>query len=1017
MLSPVSSPVSTGDTNPDSRKPFPQFNAFRQFVLDELKLRKNIYPTMPVTPFVRMTSTCVDDDNKYQFFSLGLHGFDGGTTNIFDLTYGDDPHDTVGTAVDQTTGNRRTISSDELTADLSLAGSTNALDDQKKSIPKAARPMPGITSVSVKRMGLGQPMSVQVQWTCYNRGQLEFLRNHFLIPGNYVILEFGQNFANRQVEKMIDFSVGDAVFDELMQIIGTVNRSGALSSQLGRETVIQNYNKPNHGNYDVIIGQVGNFEIAYEPETGIYKCMTSIISQGENLRGIKIDQTSTNRNEQQFGRITTIGDYFNNNFYDAFIQKSLKISSDGSDGILKEGGSRFADGTATTADQAAASTANVSSNVNDYAFMSWSFLFEKFLPDMLGVIKDQGIHKQLLEFMRLGQIDENEWVGYHPLLLSAEPETLLVINVNRDVYTKDQIGDDADRAEIAVDKALDIYDVLGHFGDTKPPDGDYGARLDEGVWINTGAIRECFIDAVDLRQAFTSLFLRMNRSVGNYWQLQLFSDDDGAQYKVIDYKFGHQSRQEAFYKFNVGGNGECLSVDFDSAFPPELISQMVLVAKFNASTQAEKDKLIAQIPLLGTTSAHLFVLNWSTLRDGLQDRISQWRAGTYIPTLTGGDVSGRNQTTAATTQETPQGLSNFGGSTGRDVGKTTGDTPPAAPADNTRVTPATKTPTPPRMLDTLPVNPLTTPLNITSDVGNRLNPLNPTVIQFHPGVDIAMPSGTPVNATNAGRAVRVETDHKSYGGVVYVQGADGWQTVYGHLKQINIQQGDYINVGDNLGYSGGAPSDPGHGLSTGAHLHYEIRDKKGTPYKGTLYSLDQVASKEGTALQFNTPKLADSAKTTPGTSAEDDTANITKPDEPEEYGMSNTELAIRALKYRRAEVSLKFGHHIWTLTEPNRSDMINRIAADGYSDTSKPNSLVAPYPTTTSTTVEIMGIAGISISDGFFVDKIPFTFEKHGVFQVTEIHDDITSKGWRTKVKGYFKMLWYDANGQPRVIT
>jgi hypothetical protein len=91
--------------------------------------------------------------------------------------------------------------------------------------------------------------------------------------------------------------------------------------------------------------------------------------------------------------------------------------------------------------------------------------------------------------------------------------------------------------------------------------------------------------------------------------------------------------------------------------------------------------------------------------------------------------------------------------------------------------------------------------------------------------------------------------------------------------------------------------------------------------------------------------------------------------------------------------------------------MINSITKDAYTNMEQVNSFMSPFPTTTSVTVEIQGIAGISISDGFFVDKIPFVFEKHGVFQVTEISDAITPAGWRTKIRGYFKMLWYEGNG------
>ena len=82
-----------------NRKPYPNFNAFRPFVISELQRRKYSYPTPISAPFVRMTSCKYDPEKNFIFFTLGLHGFNSQDVNIFDATYGNG-RDIVGYAYD-----------------------------------------------------------------------------------------------------------------------------------------------------------------------------------------------------------------------------------------------------------------------------------------------------------------------------------------------------------------------------------------------------------------------------------------------------------------------------------------------------------------------------------------------------------------------------------------------------------------------------------------------------------------------------------------------------------------------------------------------------------------------------------------------------------------------------------------------------------------------------------------------------------------------------------------------------
>ena len=92
----------------------------------------------------------------------------------------------------------------------------------------------------------------------------------------------------------------------------------------------------------------------------------------------------------------------------------------------------------------------------------------------------------------------------------------------------------------------------------------------------------------------------------------------------------------------------------------------------------------------------------------------------------------------------------------------------------------------------------------------------------HPGVDLPAPVGTPVKAA-AGGYVAWNRTGKQYGNYVMVVHAGGVATVYAHLSKFGAKPDTYVERGDVIGYSGGRPGDAGAGLSTGPHLHFEVR--------------------------------------------------------------------------------------------------------------------------------------------------------------------------------------------------
>lgn len=98
----------------------------------------------------------------------------------------------------------------------------------------------------------------------------------------------------------------------------------------------------------------------------------------------------------------------------------------------------------------------------------------------------------------------------------------------------------------------------------------------------------------------------------------------------------------------------------------------------------------------------------------------------------------------------------------------------------------------------------------------------------HPGVDISVPSGTRVIAAMSGTTIRVDSCNSTWGGLIVVEVNNPYKVgekayvSYVHLRKVLVAQGVSVTQGQQIGESGGAPSDLCHGASTGAHLHFQV---------------------------------------------------------------------------------------------------------------------------------------------------------------------------------------------------
>ena len=104
---------------------------------------------------------------------------------------------------------------------------------------------------------------------------------------------------------------------------------------------------------------------------------------------------------------------------------------------------------------------------------------------------------------------------------------------------------------------------------------------------------------------------------------------------------------------------------------------------------------------------------------------------------------------------------------------------------------------------------------ISSGFGMRKHPIY-KVRKFHTGIDIPKAKGTPVYATGNGTVIR-KGYCSGYGYFIEIQHAGGFRSFYAHLSKTLVNTGDSVEIAQQIACVGNT------GVSTGSHLHYEVR--------------------------------------------------------------------------------------------------------------------------------------------------------------------------------------------------
>jgi len=142
---------------------------------------------------------------------------------------------------------------------------------------------------------------------------------------------------------------------------------------------------------------------------------------------------------------------------------------------------------------------------------------------------------------------------------------------------------------------------------------------------------------------------------------------------------------------------------------------------------------------------------------------------------------------------------------------------------------------------------------LTSPFGNRISPFT-RAADFHKGLDLSAPAGTPIYATAdgvitfAGRyPISQSVAWWRFGNVVTIKHSDRFVTIYGHCDEVKVRAGQQVRQGQVVATVGST------GWSTNSHLHYEVRsdlEQPGTfkPVDPRIYILNHQWSNEAVLL-------------------------------------------------------------------------------------------------------------------------------------------------------------------------
>lgn len=122
----------------------------------------------------------------------------------------------------------------------------------------------------------------------------------------------------------------------------------------------------------------------------------------------------------------------------------------------------------------------------------------------------------------------------------------------------------------------------------------------------------------------------------------------------------------------------------------------------------------------------------------------------------------------------------------------------------------------------------------------------------HSGVDILAPLDSVVVASKGGTVQASSNDPSGYGNYIVINGGNGWYTLYGHLSRRDVNAGQQVGQGQQIGLSGNS----GNAAGTVAHLHFQVQNNANVGAgvgSGTINPLSILPTNSGRAYNGCTP--------------------------------------------------------------------------------------------------------------------------------------------------------------------
>lgn len=134
---------------------------------------------------------------------------------------------------------------------------------------------------------------------------------------------------------------------------------------------------------------------------------------------------------------------------------------------------------------------------------------------------------------------------------------------------------------------------------------------------------------------------------------------------------------------------------------------------------------------------------------------------------------------------------------------------------------------------------------LSSKFGYRMHPILKVVL-LHSGIDVIVERNEPIMASGSGQVIRVEYSKFGYGNNIIIKHNETYSTLYAHLNDIKVKEGDYVHFGDVIGLGGQT------GLVWGksCHLHFELRQNN-----SAINPLKFIGAKTGNEFAYKMYQL------------------------------------------------------------------------------------------------------------------------------------------------------------------